>query len=151
MKVINIHKTTNLKAIGTHINGNSKPIFNITTGAVYASVKDAAQQLGMAPSGVSKRVTGQAKRCKGPELCFVSKIVDNLDRITATMQINNIKAAKYDEIHAKEMEKKQAAELLARRQESYDKLCKKLEDEKRLLEEAQAAAVSMGLLSVDSN
>ena len=135
---INIRRATNVKAVGHHINGNSKPVFCITDGAVYASVIDAAEKTGATQSTMSAAVTGKIKTCKGKRYCFVANVMEHLDEISTNINVRNEKVKAYDAIIAKENAKKEAAERLAKHQARYAKLRAELEKEERLMQEAEA-------------
>ena len=62
---ITITKATNLNAVGRHTNGNSKPVFCISTGIIYASVTDAAVNAGVSGAVMSCAVTNKIRPCKG--------------------------------------------------------------------------------------
>lgn len=135
---INIRRATNVKAVGHHINGNSKPVFCITDGAVYASVIDAAEKTGATQSNMSAAVTGKIKTCKGKRYCFISNVMEHLDEIAENLKIRNEKVAAYDAMVAQENAKKEAAENLAKHRAKCEELRAKLEKEERLMQEAQA-------------
>jgi len=135
---INIRRATNVKAVGHHVNGNSKPVFCITDGSVYASVIDAAEKTGATQSTMSAAVTGKIKTCKGKRYCFVSNVMEHLDEISTNINVRNEKVKAYDAIIAKENAKKEAAERFAMHKAKYAELRAKLEKEERLMQEAEA-------------
>lgn len=109
---INIRRATNVKAVGHHINGNSKPVFCITDGAVYASVIDAAEKTGATQSNMSAAVTGKIKTCKGKRYCFISNVMEHLDEIAENLKIRNEKVAAYDAMVAQENAKRKLQKTL---------------------------------------
>lgn len=135
---INIRRATNVKAVGHHINGNSKPVFCITDGAVYASVIDAAEKTGATQSNMSAAVTGKIKTCKGKRYCFISNVMEHLDEIAENLKIRNEKVAAYDAMIAEQNAKKMAKENLAKHQANIEALRLKLEREMALMQEAEA-------------
>ena len=135
---INIRRATNVKAGGHHINGNSKPVFCITDGAVYTSVTDAAEKNGVDPSTMSAAVTGKTGNCKGKRYCFIANVMEHLDEIAENLKVRNEKVAAYDAMVAKENAKKEAAERFAMHKAKCAELRAKLEKEERLMQEANA-------------
>lgn len=135
---INIKRATNVTAVGHHINGNSKPVFCITDGAVYASVIDAAEKTGSTQSAMSAAITGKIKTCKGKRYCFIVNVMEHLDEIAENLKIRNEKVAHYDAMIAEQNAKKEAQENLAKHKAKCDELRAKLEKEMKLLQEAEA-------------
>lgn len=135
---INIQQCSNVTVVGHRTSKNCKAVYNITTGAVYASVSDAADALGATLGAASQVVCGKAKTCKGMRLCYVSKMMENLEEITEVNRIRSEKVAAYDAIIAEQNAKKQAQENLVKHQANIDALRQKLEVEMQLMQEAQA-------------
>jgi hypothetical protein len=146
---INIQKSTNINAIGIHMNGNAKPVFCITDGSVYASVTDAADKNGTTVASMSCAVTGKIKTCKGKRYCFISDVMRYLDEISENIKTRNEKVAAYDAIMAERRAQEEAEEAERRRkaeaQERLEKhkakcadLAAMLEKEMQLLKEAEA-------------
>lgn len=135
---INIKRAANVTAVGRHTNGNSKPVFCITDGAVYASVSDAAEKTGSTQSTMSAAVTGKIKTCKGKRYCFISNVMEHLDEISENLKIRNEKVASYDAMIAEQNAKKEAQEAIAKHQANVEALRLKLEKEMSLLQAAQA-------------
>jgi hypothetical protein len=134
---INIRRATNVTAVGHHINGNSKPVFCITDGAVYASVTDAAEKNGANPCNMSAAVTGKIKTCKGKRYCFISEVMEHLDEIAENLKVRNAKVAAYDAMIAEQNAKREAQENLAKHKAKCEELRAKLEKEMQLLQEAE--------------
>ena len=139
---INIRKASNIKVVGHHINGNSKPVFCITDGSVYASVIDAAEKTSSSPGTMSAAVTGKIKTCKGKRYCFVSDIMVHLDEISTNINIRNEKVAAYDAMVAKHNAAKEAEAKLALHRANCEKLRAKLEKEMQMAQEAEALVSS---------
>lgn len=135
---INIRRATNVTAVGYHTNGNSKPVFCITDGAVYASVTDAAEKIGVDPSTMSSAVTGKTGNCKGKRYCFVANVMEHLDEISENLKNRNEKIAAYDAIIAEQNAKKEAQEKLAKHKAKCEELRAKLEKEMALLAQAES-------------
>jgi hypothetical protein len=135
---INVRRATNVKAVGHHTNGNSKPVFCITDGAVYASVTDAAEKIGVYPGVMSSAVTGKIKTCRGKRYCFVANVMEHLDEMAENLKIRNEKVAAYDTMIAEQNAKKEAQENLVKHQARCEELRAKLEREMALLKEAEA-------------
>ena len=135
---INIRKASNIKAVGHHINGNSKPVFCITDGSVYASVTDAAEKVGVNPSVMSSAVSGRIKNCKGKRYCFITDVMTHLDEISTNICIRNEKVAAYDAMVEKHNAAKEAEAKLALHRANCEKLRAKLEKEMQMAQEAEA-------------
>lgn len=131
MKRINVQNESNVNARGTHLRGNSKPVFNITTGEVYVSLSDAAERLGISKGTLSMAVTGKNKTCQGMRFCYVSKLTEHIEEISESI---NKKNAVYNEITSWQ----RANERVAQHKARIEKLQQKLEDEMKLLEAAES-------------
>jgi hypothetical protein len=134
---INICRATNVTAVGHHINGNSKPVFCITDGAVYVSVTDAAEKVGVRPSTMSFAITNNTN-CNGKRYCFIANVMEHLDEISEHLKIRNEKVAAYDAMVAAQNAKKEAVENLAKHKAKCEELRAKLEKEMVLMQEAEA-------------
>lgn len=134
---ITMTKESRIKAEGTRTNKNRKPIFNITTGEVYASAIDAAEKLGVNPSAISWVITGRMHTVKGVRLCPLANVTEHLEEIATNMRAKNQKARLYDEAIAHQEAVKKANERYAYHQERYEKLKHKLEQETELLATAE--------------
>lgn len=137
---INIRKATNVTVVGHHHNGNSKPVFCITDGAVYASVTDAAEKTNTTVSAMSCAVTGKIQTCKGKRYCFVANVMEHLDEIAENLKIRNAKVAAYDEMIAEQKAKQEAKENIARHKANCEALRAKLDKEMQMLANAEALA-----------
>ena len=80
MKII-INETAEITAEGTRTAKTCKPVICLNDGRVFASGKDAAEQLNVSPSQVCECLRGQIKSCKGLKLCYLSKVNEHLDVI----------------------------------------------------------------------
>lgn len=134
---LNIRRATNVTVVGRHINGNSKPVFCITDGSVYASVTDAAEKNGVNPMNISNVVTGKTRTTKGKRYCFVADVMEHLDEIAENIRIRNEKVESYDAMIAEQTAKKEAQEKLARHKAKCEELRAKLEKEMKLMQEAE--------------
>jgi hypothetical protein len=135
---INIRKASNVKAVGHHTNGNSKPVFCITDGSVYASVSDAAEKVGVHHSVMSNAISGRSKTCKGKRYCFISDVIVHLDEIATNIYARNQKVEAYDAMIAEQNAAKEAEAKLAIHRANCDKLRAKLEKEMQMMQEAEA-------------
>lgn len=135
---INIQKATNVNAVGVHFNGNSKPVFCITDGSVYASVTDAAEKVGATVGNMSAALTGKSNTCKGKRYCFISEVMTHLDEISENINARNEKIAAYDAMIAEQTAKREAQANLAKHQANIEALRLKLEREMALMQEAEA-------------
>lgn len=134
---ITTKKTTTITVVGTHTNKNCKPVFCITTGEIYASVYDAAAFNGATNGNMSAHLCGRSNSCKGKKFCLVANMTDHAEEIAESMSVKHTKAKAYDAIIAKQEADRKAAEELARRKENCAKLRAALEEEERLLAEAE--------------
>lgn len=134
---LTMHKESKITAEGTRTSRNRKPIFNITTGEIYASSTDAAEKLGVNPSAISWVITGRMQSVKGMRLCPLANVTEHLDEIATNMRAKNKKARLYDEAIAHQEAVKKANEKFAYHQEKYEKLKYKLEREAELLAAAE--------------
>lgn len=130
-------KESRITAEGTRTSKNRKPIFNITTGDIYASSVDAAEKLGVNPSAISWVITGRMQQVKGMRLCPLANVTEHLEEIAVNMRAKNQKARLYDEAIAHQEAVKKANERYAYHQERYEKLKYKLEQETELLAVAE--------------
>lgn len=103
---ITLQKTSEMTAVGNSTNGNKKPVFCLTTGEVFASVRDAARIIGSAQSSMSRACSDSSYTCKGKHFCFVSDVVTHLDEIAECIR----KAKEYDKLVAQEPEMQQISE-----------------------------------------
>lgn len=128
---------TEFYAEGTHGGKNSKPVFCITTGEVFASVLDAAKAHHASKSTMSYAVTGRTKTCKGKTYCFVSDLPKHLDKISEGIQMHSKKAMAYDAIIARQEAIKSAKQKFAKYATEYAKLEQQLADTKILMLKAE--------------
>ncbi len=142
---ITVHNESIINATGKHNNRNAKPVFCITTGEVFASLADAAENVGVTPSSMSWAVNDRMKTCKGKRFCLIANVTDHLDEIAETIRIREEKLAKYnaiiaeeERIRAEQEAKRKAQEELTKRKAEYEKKLAALEEAERLLREAEA-------------
>ena len=132
-----MHKESKITAEGKSVNKNRKPIFNITTGEIYASATDAAEKLGVHPSTISWVITGRMKSVKGMSLCPLANVTEHLEEIAVNMREKNQKARMYDEAIAHQEAVKKANERYIYHQTRYEELKNKLAQETELLATAE--------------
>lgn len=104
-------------AVGSHSNGNAKPVLCLTTNERFVSVIDAAEAYGIDKSGISAACRGKIKTYKGKKWCFVSDRDAHFNEILDTRP------------NYAELERKAAA---------WDKLIAELEKENKEKEKRQA-------------
>lgn len=114
MKNITITKQSNAQAIGTRSHGCCKPVMCITTGKVYASASDAAEEIGVSLSVLCHAARGAIRTCKNKRWCYVSHVMEHLDEIAENIRIREEKVAAYDKIVGKEQRKQELAEREAK-------------------------------------
>ena len=146
---INVTKCSNVTVIGHHNSRNTKAVYNITNGDIYASVLDTAEVLEVTPASVSYALDDEHKRkCKGMRLCFLSKVMEHFEEISEQNriraereQINAEKAAAFDalmaEKEAKAKAKAKAEERVAAHKAKIEALRRQIEAESASLSEAE--------------
>lgn len=123
---ITLTNESTVNANGRKRNGNSKPIFCIDTGKVYASQLDAAEELGVHASNLCAALTGKTKTCKGMRFCFVSKLPEYFDEIAMAVQLRQSKIKAYDEMVGHQHAIDDATAQVEKCRAYYDKLQQKL-------------------------
>jgi hypothetical protein len=98
--IINIQKNATIKVNGTHIHGNSKEVFNMTTGEFFASLSDAAHSVKGSVGTMSCAIKHRNGVYKGMKWCYVSEINEHLDEIATDIRANIEKALAYDALMA---------------------------------------------------
>ena len=134
MKNINIAKPSTVQAIGKMRNGNSKPVFCITTGEIYTSATDAAEQLQVSQATLCLAASGKLKTCKGKRYCYVKDIIPNLNEICENARTRAEKVAAYDKIVTNQTRK----QALAERKAKFATMQAKLEKEAALIAQEEA-------------
>lgn len=87
-KEIIIHGKAIAEANGTHLNKNSKAVFCLETGEIFASNLDAALAKGVTRSTMSAHCTGKTRHCNGQHFFHVSKATENLNLVA--MHLRNL-------------------------------------------------------------
>jgi hypothetical protein len=98
--IINIQNASTIKVIGTHINGNSKAVFCITTGELFGSLSDAAHSIKASLGTMCCAMKHRNGVFKGMKWCYVSEINEHLDEIATDIRVNIEKALAYDALMA---------------------------------------------------
>lgn len=105
-----IKKEASVEVIGTNTHGLRKRVLCITTGEMFASVKDAAEYYGINKCHISQvcRGDGYAKTAKGKRFCYIgggTNTDDHLEEIVKKIKKNEeesseirIKAEKFDQM-----------------------------------------------------
>ena len=139
MNTITIHHKSEINAEGKHTNGNSKPVFCITTGTVYASVLDAAEHAGVGSGTMSRAITDNKKgaKCQGKRYCFVADVMDHFEEISQCSRAREEKVRAWDEITGKEEAKRKAIEKVEQLKASCKKLGERLARETERLADAE--------------
>lgn len=127
---------TNINAHGTHTNKNSKPVFGITDGIIYASVTDAAEAIGISVGDMSKALS-RNKLVRGRKFCFIAEINNHLEEISSHINTQRPKAIAYDDMMARKEEARRANESFERHRANCEKLRARLVKEERRMREAQ--------------
>lgn len=80
---------------------NAKPVFNLTTGEVYASSTDAANAIGCSQGNISAACLGKIRHAAHNQLCYVSDIAAHLPELHDRMtELSGNAADKANEIGA---------------------------------------------------
>lgn len=139
MKNITITKQANAQALGQRSHGCCKPVMCITTGKIYASASDAAEEFGVSLSVLCLAARGAIKTCKNKRWCYVSNVMQHLDELGENIRVREEKAAAYDFIVNAQKRK----DDLEQRKAKAAELRKQLE-----LEDAAIAAEAKALSEV---
>ena len=107
------------------INKNCKPVFDITTGTIYASQSDVVKMLNSFSSDVSNACNGKLTSIKGHRLCKLSDLIYHIEELSENMK-------KYYEIY-KRFEKEileEEIEKAKKEKENIEIKCERLDKEK---------------------
>lgn len=128
---------------------NAKPVLCIDTGLIYASLTDAAEDVGVTVTALSNCLRGKTNSCKGMSWCFVQESANHIDDITGRIRQANAEAedAK-DEKDALKEYRRYTKELFTLR-EKETKLKQELEEVGRAI--AQAKHNLDALVQIDQN
>ena len=121
-------------AVGSHTNGNTKPVLCLTTNERFTSVTDAAEAYSIDKTGISAACRGKLKTYKGKKWCFVSERDAHLNEILdARHNYTELerKAAAWDKLITELKKEKEEKE---KRQAAIAKAEAKLEQRKRIVE-----------------
>lgn len=135
MKNVTITQNATVKAIGKVRNGNSKPVFCITTGMPYTSATDAAKEMGVSLAVLCLAASGKLRTCKKMRWCYLKDVMQHFDEIAENIRIREEKVVAYDKIVGKEKRKKELAE----REAKYAAMQAKLEKEAEAIAAEKAA------------
>lgn len=100
---ITIQKPAKMIAKGKRCNGNTNAVLCISTGQVFTSCTDAAEQTGTHQSNMSAVCRGVTKTAKGKKFCYVKDINEHLEEVAESIR----KANMYDELMTKEEKRKE--------------------------------------------
>ena len=116
---------------------NAKPVLCIDTGLIYASLTDAAEDIGVTVPALSSCLRGKTNSCKGMSWCFVKESANHIDDITGRIRQANAEAedAK-DEKDALKEYRRYTKELFTLR-EKETKLKQELDEVARMIEQAK--------------
>jgi predicted transcriptional regulator len=134
---INIQNCANVNVLGHHNGRNCKAVYNITKGVFYASVLDAARILEVSPGAVSFALSpNHTRTCKGMRLCFVSRIMENLDEIKVANDIRAKKSAEDEAASTEYAKLRKAQEDYKKHKQNAEEFRRLEAEELRLMEEA---------------
>ena len=116
---------------------NAKPVLCIDTGLIYASLTDAAEDVGVTVTALSSCLRGKTNSCKGMSWCFVKESANHIEDITGRIRRANAEAedAK-DEKDALKEYRRYTKELFTLR-EKETKLKRELDEVARMIEQAK--------------
>lgn len=116
---------------------NAKPVLCIDTGLIYASLTDAAEDVGVTVTALSSCLRGKTNSCKGMSWCFVKESANHIDDITGRIRQANAEAedAKDEKDVLKEY-RRYTKELFTLR-EKETKLKQELDEVGRAIEQAK--------------
>lgn len=116
---------------------NAKPVLCIDTGLIYASLTDAAEDVGVTVTALSSCLRGKTNSCKGMSWCFVKESANHIEDITGRIRRANaeVEDAK-DEKDALKEYRRYTKELFTLR-EKETKLKQELDEVARMLEQAK--------------
>lgn len=116
---------------------NAKPVLCIDTGLIYASLTDAAEDIGVTVTALSSCLRGKTNSCKGMSWCFVKESANHIEDITGRIRQANAEAedAK-DEKDALKEYRRYTKELFTLR-EKETKLKQELDEVARMIEQAK--------------
>jgi hypothetical protein len=83
---ITITNACTTTAIGNKRRSNAKPVLCITTGEVFASLKDTEEYYGLTPGNLTRVLHGKGKTLRGLRFCFLSRAQEYYDEITQQMR-----------------------------------------------------------------
>ena len=126
--IINIQNASTIKVHGTHIHGNSKEVFCITTATFFASLKDAAHSVKGSIGTMSCAMKHRNGVYKGMKWCYVSEIYEHLDEIATDIRANIEKALAYDALMAKKEEIKKEEERKAKHEAAIEDIRKQIDE-----------------------
>ena len=139
---INIQNASTVNVTGHHSHKNSKAVYCIDTGEIFASTIDAAEANDVSVSAISLVCLGKTKTCNGKRFCYVSKMMENLEEITEATRVRAAKVAAYDA----EIERQNA---IAKAEEERRKTLAKAESDVQKYE-AKVADLRSKLADVES-
>lgn len=116
---------------------NAKPVLCIDTGLIYASLTDAAEDVGVTVTALSSCLRGKTNSCKGMSWCFVKESANHIEDITGRIRQANAEAedAKDEKDVLKEY-RRYTKELFTLR-EKETKLKQELDEVGRMIEQAK--------------
>ena len=116
---------------------NAKPVLCIDTGLIYASLTDAAEDVGVTVTALSSCLRGKTNSCKGMSWCFVKESANHIEDITGRIRQANaeVEDAK-DEKDALKEYRRYTKELFTLREKEM-KLKQELDEVARMIEQAK--------------
>lgn len=105
---VTIQKPAKMIAQGKRCNGNTNAVLCISTGQVFTSCSDAAEQNDVHIANMSNVCRGVQKTAKGKKFCYVKDINEHLDEVAESIR----KANMYDEFMTRKEKHQQLVNAL---------------------------------------
>lgn len=105
---VTIQKPAKMIAKGKRCNGNTNAVLCISTGQVFTSCADAAEQAGTGQANMSRACRTIGAKANGKSFCYVKDINEHLDEVAESIR----KANMYDELMTKREKHQQLVNAL---------------------------------------
>lgn len=124
---ITLRDEVKITAKGKRHDGRTKAVIDKTTQTTYASIKDAAEALGVHYSVISSCCRGKVKTAKNHRFCYANDIEKNIEDILESMKVDRALLEKYQEEITKLIEEKEAQKKKEEERKKKEALEKKRE------------------------
>ena len=135
---INIQNASTVKNVkGIHTTYNNKPVMNVTTGEIFASVTDAAHSIGSS-IGTMSCALHHNRPLKGNRYCYLARAMEHIDELASNIRATEEKLADYEAMKAKQERIKQAKKNIMQHKANIAEMQQKIAEETALMESDQA-------------